>query len=159
MRVIVLFFWFILVSSLTVSTARAETLNVCQQEIRYTITEPTPDVSPGLRAFFGVWIGYWKSFPFQGANKVNSALCAGLIVERINQDGTVQAIDFAGPNVDLQVTKPYRLRRTGRISGDLLKLPRDSSIGALYPDDYQLKGPSQLEGTHRGIQTGIFTKR
>jgi hypothetical protein len=152
--------WSVFASLLMAATVQADTLEECQQKFEYRVVEPAPDVPPGLRAFSGVWIGSWKSFPFQGANKNNNPYCGGLVVERIERDGTARTIYFHGPNVGLQVYKPARTRWTGKISGTVLKLPRDASVGVAWEYlDFELKSASQLEGTFRGIQSGSFSKR
>ena len=154
-RRIALFVWFSVVTLPTAATA--ETLRACQLEIEYKIIHPAPDLSPNLRAFSGVWLGHWKSFPF--THGANNPFCAGLIVEHIDRDGTAQTIYFRGPNSAVNMTRPSKGPWVGKISGSVLKLPRDPMWVAREYIDFQLKSPTELEGTFRGIQTGYFARQ
>jgi hypothetical protein len=151
--------WFIVVTLPTTTPASAETLKACELEIEYKISDPAPDLPPNLRAFSGVWVGKWKSFPF--THGAENPYCAGLIVERVDRDGTAQTIYFRGSswNTSMGIHRPSKGAWTGKISGNVLNLPRDPKWVAREYVDFELKSPSQLEGTFRGIQTGYFSKQ
>jgi hypothetical protein len=50
------------------------------------MTPPSSDVSPELRAFFGVWVGEAR-WPVSGVGE--ATMCVGFVVESIGSNGTV----------------------------------------------------------------------
>jgi hypothetical protein len=150
---------FIVVTVPAAMPASAETLKACELEIEYRISDPAPDLPPNLRAFSGIWLGQWKSFPF--THGADNPYCAGLIVERVDRDGTAKTIYFRGSswNTSGGLKRPSKGPWMGKISGNVLNLPRDPKWVAREYIDFQLKSPSRLEGTFRGIQTGYFTRQ
>ena len=78
-------FWVCLSAFLLVAgRASAETTTICDLKVDYAPTAPAADLAPELRALAGQWVGRQAYTPIYQR-------CVGLVVERIEANGTVHA--------------------------------------------------------------------
>lgn len=141
-------------------TGEAKTLHACAQDVPYAIQTPDAGTPPNVSAFLGAWVGEWGRAPAGGGVKVSSPLCAGVIVEKINADGTASTIYFFGTNAEFNIKNPRKIRWNGKISGAVLKLPQDWSVDAAGNSyEFTMKDASTLDGFRRPHTSGTFLKK
>ena len=105
------------------SAASAKTATICGQKVEYTLQAPGAEVPAAYRAFSGVWVGDAGIV----VEVYDGSFCVGLVVEKVNPDGTVLAKYVWGDRIKLQLGNNYDIRPgvvdwPGRIVGNALIL-------------------------------------
>lgn len=128
------------------TTAQTATLEACELSVGYQLRPPGQDVPESVRAFSGVWVGYW-----------NNQICTALIVEEVSSDGSVLTKYFNGKNASSYLTQAGQRTIMGKISGDTLTLrTAEETI------EYRAVNSNELAGVYsRGAlrNTATFKRR
>lgn len=131
--------------------AHAAQIAVCDQRLEYALAAPAPGAPAEARAFSGVWAGNWAYGAF---DESMGPLCAALVVESVEADGTARVLYIWGKNENTRT--PGNSRHTARIGGGALSWTEGRTSFT-----FQMSGAG-LSGTRRsseGIESGRFSKR
>lgn len=119
---------------------------LCDVAVAYNIYPPAAGVPDNVRAFSGLWTGKW-----------DYGLCAALIVESVQANGTASLIYINGSLGGERSIKPGATRFIGKIDGNKLTNGLKD-----YYTEYVLSAPNALQGLYsipRSRAHGQFSRQ
>lgn len=128
----------------SVGITYADNIKLCDVTVEYTITQ-APAGTPAAN-LPGVWVGTW-----------DGGMCSALIVESVDQAGTVKAWYVWGTYSPWRIAQPGKSNWNGKLSGATLAFERPrASI------HFTIASPTSLSGVYSnaaGQTKGMFTKK